>query len=326
MIVITGAAGFIGSALAWELNRRGERDLMLVDELGIGEKWKNLVPLRYSDYVEKDDFIRGIEQSRFDKMGIRTILHLGACSATTEKDASFLIRNNFEYSKTLAEWCRRQGIRLIYASSAATYGDGATGYSDDENAIEQLRPLNMYGYSKHMFDMWLKDRKLLGNFVGLKYFNVYGPNEYHKDDMRSMVAKAYGQISAQGKIKLFKSHRPDYKDGEQMRDFIYVKDAVDMTLHFLDTQVPGGLYNVGTGQARSWLDLAHALFTALGVKPAVEFIPMPAELQGKYQYFTQAEMGKLVKTGHPGCRFSLEDGVKDYAAYLQSGSQVLGYA
>ncbi len=325
MIVITGAAGFIGSALAWELNRRGNSDLLLVDDLGTGEKWKNLVPLRYSDYLEKDDFIQGVLESRFDSLGIKAIIHMGACSATTEKDASFLIRNNFEYSKKLVEWCDKNHVRLIYASSAATYGDGARGYSDDEAEIEGLRPLNMYGYSKQMFDIWLKQKGWLKNCVGLKYFNVFGPNEYHKEDMRSMVAKAYAQITDEGKIRLFKSHHPDYRDGEQMRDFIYIKDAVAMTLHFLETGVPGGLYNIGTGQARTWIDVAHALFAALGVKPKIEFIPMPEVLQGKYQYFTEADMRKFHSTGHKGTQFTLEAAVKDYAEYLKAGSQVLGF-
>lgn len=328
LIVITGAAGFIGSALAWKLNRSGRENLLLVDELGQSEKWRNLVPLSYLDFLDKDDFLAAIRAGRFDSEKIEAVLHLGACSATTEMDMGYLMRNNFEYGKSLAEWCldRPDPVRFIYASSAATYGDGAQGYRDDHASLPLLRPLNPYGYSKHLFDVWNLKRGNLDRVVGLKYFNVFGPNEYHKGDMRSMVAKAFGQIGSTGRISLFKSHRADYRDGMQTRDFLYIKDAVDMTLFFLDAPVmAGGIYNVGSGQARSWLDLAAAVFKAMDRDPQVDFVPMPEVLRDKYQYHTQAETGKIRAAGYERPPCSLEDAVADYVPYLQAGNLPLGW-
>ena len=273
-IIVTGAAGFIGRNVVAELNARGEDELILVDELGVSkpgepEKWKNLIGLRYEDIISPEDFLGLLEQHAY--ADARAVIHLGACSATTEKDADYLLRNNYQYTRVLCNWAQEHGARFVYASSAATYGDGSEGYDDSDAATPTLRPLNMYGYSKQMFDLWalkhgLFDQGEGGNIVGLKYFNVYGPYEDHKGDMRSVVVKSFEQIQSNGEVKLFKSYRPEYKDGEQMRDFIYVKDAVDVTLHFAlqDAGAPGGLFNCGTGKARTWLDLTRAVFAAMG--------------------------------------------------------------
>jgi ADP-L-glycero-D-manno-heptose 6-epimerase len=249
---------------------------------------------------------------------------MGADSSTTQSDASLLVKNNFEYTKHLASWCAAKNVRFIYASSAATYGDGSRGYVDDEKLLGGLRPLNMYGYSKHMFDMWAARKGLLDKFAGLKYFNVYGPNEYHKGDMRSMAVKAYEQIRSTGKVRLFKSCKKEYRDGEQLRDFIYVKDAAAMTLHFLNPEIPGGLYNIGTGKAQSWLKMMKALFAALKLEPEIEFIPMPDALKNKYQYYTQADLTKLRAAGYTKPLMTLEEGITDYVGYLESGLQTLG--
>lgn len=311
-IIITGAAGFIGANVVRELNARGEEELILVDELGKGEKWKNLVGTRYEDLISPEELLGLLEEHQF--ADARAIIHLGANSATTETDADLLLRNNYQYTRVLCNWSLEHDARFVYASSGATYGDGSLGYSDDDALTPVLEPLNMYGYSKHMFDLWALKHGLFENIVGLKYFNVYGPYEAHKGNMRSVVAKSFEQIRCDGFVRLFKSYTPEYPDGGQMRDFLYVKDAVDVTLHFAlqDANEPGGLFNVGTGKARSWLDLAHATFAAMGREPEIEFIEMPDELQGKYQNFTQAEMGKLRKAGYAQPFTTLEDGVRDY--------------
>jgi ADP-L-glycero-D-manno-heptose 6-epimerase len=315
-IIVTGAAGFIGRNTVAELNARGEDEIILVDELGKDEKWKNLIGLRYEDIVSPEEFLGLIEDGAF--ADARSVIHLGACSATTEKDADYLLRNNYQYTRVLCNWALANEIRLVYASSAATYGDGAEGYDDSDAVTPSLKPLNMYGYSKQMFDLWALKHELFtqdgARIVGLKYFNVYGPYEDHKGDMRSVVSKSYEQIRQTGVVKLFKSYKPEYKDGEQMRDFIYVKDAVDVTLHFAlqPADAPGGLFNCGTGQARTWVDLATAVFSAMGMPPKIEFIKMPQQLQGKYQYFTQANDAKLRAAGYTKPFTSLEDGVRDY--------------
>jgi ADP-L-glycero-D-manno-heptose 6-epimerase len=327
-IIVTGAAGFIGRNVVAELNARGEDELILVDELGVSkpgepEKWKNLVGLRYEDIVSPEDFLGLLDQDAY--ADARAVIHLGACSATTEKDADFLLRNNYQYTRVLCNWAQAQGARFVYASSAATYGDGSRGYDDNDAATLTLEPLNMYGYSKQMFDLWALKHGLFesgdgGNIVGVKYFNVYGPHEDHKADMRSVAVKSFEQIKATGGVKLFKSYRPEYKDGEQMRDFIYVKDAVDVTLHFAlqDAGAPGGLFNCGTGNARTWLDLARSVFVAMGREPNIEFIEMPHHLQGKYQYFTEAKTEKLCAAGYARPFTPLEDGVRDYVQdYLE---------
>ncbi len=311
-IIVTGAAGFIGRNTVAELNARGEDELILVDELGKDEKWKNLVGLRYEDIVSPEEFLGLIEDGAF--ADARSVIHLGACSATTEKDADFLLRNNYQYTRVLCNWAQANEIRFVYASSAATYGNGAEGYDDSDERTPMLKPLNMYGYSKHMFDLWALKQGLFENIVGLKYFNVFGPHEDHKGDMRSVVSKSYEQIRATGVVKLFKSYKPKYKDGEQMRDFISVKDAVDVTLHFAlqDAGAPGGLLNCGTGKARTWVDLVTAVFHAMGLTPKIEFIEMPQQLQGKYQYFTEASETKLRAAGYSKPFTSLEEGVREY--------------
>jgi ADP-L-glycero-D-manno-heptose 6-epimerase len=248
------------------------------------------------------------------------VFHLGACSDTTETNASYLIKNNYEYSKLLAQWATRANARFIYASSAATYGDGSIGFSDDENGIGRLRPLNMYGYSKHLFDLWAYRTGLLKKIVGLKYFNVFGPNEYHKASMRSFCLKAFEQIQATGKVCLFKSYRSEYNDGEQMRDFIYIKDAVEMTLFFMDNPRLSGLFNIGTGEPRTWNDLVIAVFVAMGRKPNIEYIEMPESIRHQYQYYTCAEIAKLRHAGYNKKTTPLEDAIKDYVQnYLQKG-------
>jgi ADP-L-glycero-D-manno-heptose 6-epimerase len=309
-IIITGAAGFIGRNVVAELNRRGHKNLILVDQLGTDEKWANLVGLRFDDVISPAKFLENVKTDTAQKAV--ACIHLGACSATTEKDADYLLENNYRYTRTLCEWCVRHGVRFVYASSAATYGDGTTGYSDEDSATPALQPLNMYGYSKHLFDLWAIQTGAINRIVGLKYFNVYGPYEDHKGNMRSLVQKAFHQIIERGYLELFKSHRPDCQDGEQKRDFVYVRDAVDVTLHFaLDSQVCG-LLNCGTGVARTWLDLARALFSAMNRKPDIRFIEMPETLRAKYQYFTQAEVTKLRKAGYAKPFLNLEEGVTNY--------------
>jgi ADP-L-glycero-D-manno-heptose 6-epimerase len=316
-IVVTGAAGFIGRNIVAELNQRDYDNLILVDLLGTDDKWRNLVGLRYEDILSPDAFLALVERGELG--ATESIIHLGACSSTTEQDADYLLRNNYHYTRTLCEWSLKNNARFVYASSAATYGDGAQGYSDADPATANLHPLNMYGYSKHMFDLWALKHGLFDKIVGLKYFNVFGPYEDHKGDMRSVVSKAYQQVKNTGKVQLFKSYRPEYADGEQMRDFIYVKDVVAVTLHFALSRGKGGLFNCGTGKARTWKDLVTAVYSAMKIAPQIEFIPMPEQLRGKYQYFTEAEMTKLRSSGYTAEFSSLEDAVADYiATYYES--------
>jgi ADP-L-glycero-D-manno-heptose 6-epimerase len=310
MIVVTGGAGFIGSAIVWRLNQLGNDNILIVDELGINEKWKNLTSLKFADYMNKWEFLDKIE-SEID-FNIEAIIHMGANSSTTEKDADHLIENNYEYTKSLAQYSIKNNIRFIYASSAATYGDGSLGFADNEDEINLLRPLNMYGYSKQLFDLWAIRNNLLDKITGIKYFNVYGPNEYHKEDMRSVVNKAYDQIKGTGKVKLFKSENPLYKDGEQKRDFIYIKDAVEMTLFFLFNREKNGIYNVGSGKARTWNALVKSIFNAIGKPINIDYVELPDHLKTKYQYFTEANISKIKKAGYIHPLFSLEDGVTDY--------------
>ncbi|PXA03102.1 ADP-glyceromanno-heptose 6-epimerase [Coraliomargarita sinensis] len=311
--LVTGGAGFIGSALVQALNQRGNCDIVIADILGQDDKFKNLVPLRYADYLEADDLLElaETEPEYFDQFS--TIYHLGACSATTEKDASYLIRNNYEYTKALATIAIEKNIRFVYASSAATYGDGSQGMEDTLEDLHTLCPLNMYGYSKHMFDCYAQRMGWLDRIVGLKYFNVFGPNENHKGDMRSLVNKAYDQVTATGEIGLFKSYHPDYTDGNQMRDFLYVKDAVAMSIHLAETPAANGLFNLGSGEANTWNALAEAIFAALDLEPNIKYIDMPETLKGKYQYYTCANTGKLLSTGFDASKnFNLHSAVKDY--------------
>jgi ADP-L-glycero-D-manno-heptose 6-epimerase len=318
LIIVTGGAGFIGSNIVKALNERGEDEILVVDRLGNSEKWRNLSDLSFIDYEHKDDFILRVERGLFDR-GVSAVFHMGACSSTTELDADYLMSNNFEYTKRLAtRFGGRHGLRFVYASSAATYGDGSRGYSDDHVGIGDLRPLNMYGYSKQCFDLWALKTGFLEAAVGLKYFNVFGPNEYHKADMRSVAIRAYSQIKKTGVIRLFKSYRPEYRDGEQCRDFIYVKDAVSATLHFLENPDLSGIYNVGTGRPRTFLDLALALGPALDRPPSIEYIDMPEGLEKRYQYHTAADTAKLRASGFTRPFMSLEDSVRDYVvSYLE---------
>lgn len=318
-ILVTGGAGFIGSALIWELNRRGFKNILVADLLGEDTKWKNLVPLKFSDYIEGDDLLMRLDVSGHLFDDVKTIFHLGACSATTETDAAYLIRNNFEFTKALATFALAGDRRFVYASSAATYGCLEEGVSE-ETPLETLRPLNMYGYSKHLFDCWAERADVLPLLTGLKYFNIFGPNEYHKGEMRSVVHKAYHQILETGRVSLFKSYRAEYRDGEQRRDFLYVKDAVDATIHLAENVEGGGLFNIGSGKANTWLALVSAIFNSIGQAPTVDFIDMPESMQDKYQYFTCANTDKLKSFGYEATATPLADSVRDYVLnYLIPG-------
>jgi len=317
-IVVTGAAGLIGSALIWALNRRGIDEIVAVDRLDDSEKWRHLVPLRFIDYVDADDFADAIGDHPDVFGNVGTVFHLGACSATTERDADYLMRNNYEYTKMLAHWAVERDTRFVYASSAATYGAREHDLSDGIE-LRSLRPLNMYAYSKQLFDLYAARSGMNERIVGLKYFNVFGPNEDHKGDMRSVVCKAFEQIRAGGSVKLFKSYRPEFRDGEQRRDFIYVKDAVEMTIAVAQSAT-GGLVNIGSGLAQTWLDLVRPIFAALKLPERIEFIEMPELLRMKYQYSTQAQIDRLRASGYTAPITPLADAVQDYVSqYLEPG-------
>ena len=319
MYIVTGGAGLIGSAVVAALNARGISNILVVDHLGNSDKWKNLATLAYDDYLEKGEFREKLRKGDFGG-NVEGVFHLGACSSTTERDASYLIDNNFRYTAELAEFCISKGIRMVYASSCATYGDGSKGYVDDDDRIEELRPMNMYGYSKQMFDLYAKRHNWLKKLVGCKFSNVYGPNERHKGEMRSVVLRAFEQITADGKLRLFKSYKKEYADGESMRDFLYVKDAVDMVLHLFGCSRAGGLYNIGSGKAETWNSLGKAVFDALGKEINIEYIDMPDHLKDRYQYYTKAEMEKFYSTGYTREIFSLQEAVRDYVVnYLLPG-------
>ena len=322
MIVVTGGAGLIGSSVVWKLNERGVSDLLIVDHNPNGTKDDNLSPLRYSQYEDKAHFIKLLLEDKYGD-GIDAIIHLGACSDTTETDKEYLYKNNFEYTRKLAEFAVENRIRFIYASSAATYGNGENGYSDDESLIPTYEPLNEYARSKQMFDLWAIEEGIIDKIVGLKYFNIFGPNEGHKRNMRSMVLKAYEQIFATGKVSLFKSHIADYEDGEQKRDFLYVKDAADMTLYFLDNPQLLGIYNIGSGKAETWNDLIGSLFQSLDMEPKIEYIDMPEKIRDQYQYYTKADMTKFSKLNYSKTAMSLPDSVDDYVqGYLLPGKNI----
>ena len=308
MIIVTGGAGFIGSCIIRSLNDTGRNDILVVDDIGESEKWLNLRNKRYLAYVHKSRFLAQL--NALPK--VDAIIHMGAQSSTTERDFDYLWQNNFEYTKSLWHYCSEHQIPFIYASSAATYGGGENGF-DDKMDIDCLRPLNAYGYSKQLFDLWVKHQatSFPPQYVGLKFFNVYGPNEYYKGSMASMVFHGFNQIQESGEIRLFKSYDSLYRDGGQLRDFIYVKDICSIILWFLKSGV-SGLYNVGTGKARAFQDLALAVFSALNIDPNIRYIEMPDHLKAKYQYFTQADITSLRNAGYLRPFRSLEEGVKDY--------------
>lgn len=316
MIVVTGGAGFIGSNLVAALEDRGHTEIAVIDHFHSGDKWRNLGKRELAALVPPDQALAFLDQNAAD---INVVFHLGAISATTERDVDRIVANNVVLTLDIWRWCAWRGARLIYASSAATYGDGALGFDDDGGceALARLRPLNAYGWSKHTVDRRIARLVATGDvappqWAGLKFFNVYGPNEGHKGEMRSVVAKLHPIVAGGGTARLFRSHRPDFADGGQARDFVWVGDAVDVMLWLLDTPEVSGLFNVGTGTARSFRDLAMATFAAVGREPAIEYIDMPAELRDKYQYFTQAETGRLRAAGYERPFTSLEDGVRRY--------------
>jgi len=314
-VIVTGAAGFIGSCILKKLNDEGIKNILAVDQPDNPLKWKNLAGKKLDDYADKDELF-----DLLPKYAPDAIIHMGACSSTMQMDVRFLQKNNFEYTKTLAEYSLKNKVSFLYASSAATYGDGSRGYSDEDKSTLRQKPLNPYGNSKQLFDLWLLKNKLQNKMTGFKFFNVFGPNEYHKAEMMSLMCKAYAGVAAGKPMRLFKSYKAGYADGEQKRDFIYVKDAVDIVYYFFSHPEKRGIFNVGTGKARSWNDVARALFTAAGKKPKIEYIEMPVLIRDKYQYFTEADMTKLRKAGCKHKCLSLEAAIKDYWKYLRTHS------
>ncbi len=309
MYIVTGGAGFIGSCIVRTLNDAGIEDIIIVDNIASTEKWMNMRNKRYLKYVNKKDFLAELPSYK----DVQAIIHMGACSSTIEKDFDYLWTNNFEFTKTLWNYCAGKQISYIYASSAATYGDGEQGF-DDKMDIDQLRPLNGYGYSKQLFDQWVKHQATVypKQYVGLKFFNVYGPNEYYKGSMASMIFHGFNQIKSDGEIRLFKSCNPNYEDGCQLRDFVYVKDVCAVINWFLNNPTKSGLYNLGTGRAQSFKELAEAIFHALGLDPNIRYIDMPEYLKNKYQYYTKAEMSKLREAGYNKEFIDIESGARDY--------------
>lgn len=321
MVIVTGGAGFIGSCMVRTLNDMGIEDIIIVDHICQTDKWMNLRNKTYTEYINRDEFLM-----RLPEFAGKTthVIHMGACSATTEKDFDFLYKNNLEYTKALWKFCTENQCSFIYASSAATYGDGEQGFDDQED-IRRLRPLNGYGYSKQLFDLWVEkelqtDRPAPKQHVGFKFFNVYGPNEYFKGSMASVVLHTFEKITETGEMGLFKSYKPEYQDGGQLRDFIYVKDICKVIRYMMENPEINGLFNLGTGQARTFEDLASATFRAMGLTPKIKYVDMPEGLRPKYQYYTQAKMDKLQNVGYTEAFYSLEAGVEDYVRnYLMEG-------
>lgn len=323
MIVITGAAGFIGSCLLSRLNKEGYRDIVIVDDFTKLEKIPNFKDKIFSEKVDRSVFIPWLKDNH---RWVQFIIHIGARTNTMEYDPEVFNKLNLNYTKDVWNSCVKFGLPMIYASSAATYGDGSLGYNDDHDIIPELKPLNPYGDSKNLFDIWALDQVKKGKapyfWAGFKFFNVYGPNEYHKGRMASVIMHAHKQILEQGYMNLFRSHNPDYKDGGQRRDFVYVKDICDVILYFMETRKNSGIYNLGTGTSRTFYDLAQATFSAMDIKEDIRFIDTPLELRDKYQYFTEANMQKLRSIGYTKEFTSLEEGVRDYVqGYLNSKSR-----
>ena len=321
-VLVTGGAGFIGSALVWELNRRGCKDVVIADFAAPSERQDNLRGLHFTDYLDPYAALSAIGSGKSGKFDFN--FHLGACSSTLETDENYLRRNNFEYSRDLAALALEHGERFVYASSAATYGDGSAGMNDNNlELLERLRPLNPYARSKQEMDLYAWRQGWLDRMVALKYFNVFGPNEGYKGEMRSVVCKSFAHVKETGVMRLFKSYRPEYRDGDQKRDFLYVKDAVAMTLHLAANRSAMGIYNIGSGEARTWNELANALFGALGQKPNIEYIEMPEAIREKYQYFTQANIQKLRESGYSAPITPMADAVRDYVTnYLVPGDSL----
>ncbi len=316
--IVTGGAGFIGSNLVRALNERGHRDITIVDHLNHPAKQRNLDRLEFKDYYDKADFRTQLRDVRVSP--VDGVFHMGACSSTMETDEAYLTDNNYQCTVDLCEWSLKVGARFVYASSAATYGDGRRGYIDDEATVSELEPLNGYGRSKQKFDLWAIRTGTLKQIAGLKYFNVYGPGEEHKGEMRSLVNKAYGLVKSEGVMRLFKSYRPEYLDGKQERDFVYVDDAVAETLFFFDHPEVSGLFNCGTGQARTWIDLARTVFASAGLPPRIEFIDMPLSIRDNYQYHTEANLSKLRLVGYVAPFLTIEEGVRRYVTQYLSKS------
>lgn len=315
MLILTGGAGFIGANTLKALNAKGRQDIVVVDHVARTEKWKNLVDVSFSRYLQKDALWRWLEEN--PDISPEAVIHLGACTDTLEQDFDYLHANNVEYSRRLWQFCTQRDIPLIYASSAATYGDGSRGFSDRHADTPRYRPINPYGYSKHLFDLWaLEQVATPRRWYGIKFFNVYGPRENHKGRMASVARFAIPQALETGRIRLFKSHRPDCRDGEQRRDFVFVDDVVAILLYLLEEELPSGLYNAGSGHACTFNRLAEAIFTALELPVRIEYFDMPESLRGSYQYFTQAEMDKLEQAGCPLRPTSLEDGIRQYVQWL----------
>ena len=327
MIIVTGGTGFIGSNLVAALEEKGVKDIVICDTMGMDDKWRNIAKRELRDIVHPDRLFDYLERH---ENAIEAIFHMGAISATTERDVDLIVETNVVLSRRLWKWCGKHDVRFIYASSAATYGDGKAGFDDVQSVdgLSKLKPLNAYGWSKHVFDRRVarvleeKGEQIPPQWAGLKFFNVYGPNEYHKDDQMSVICKLYPQVMAGAAAKLFKSHHPDYEDGGQLRDFVYVKDCVNVMLWLFDNPKVSGLFNVGTGEARSFKDLAEATFKAAGKAPKINYIDMPEQLREKYQYFTEANISNLRQAGYDKEFTSLEEGISDYVqSYMAQEDQ-----